>query len=144
MRNTLFGMLVALAFTPFAGCGDDSATQDMAPDLSATRDMTAAVRDMTATGTGCLGIVMCAAACTTGTCVGACVAAGSTAGQTKYVALIACARAACAVGDGGMTADGGAGSCTSPTDASPACAQCIKAAAQSSSCSTQLNACLSG
>ena len=147
MKNRLYGVLIALAFVPFAGCGDDTAGQDMtiSPDLSGTaRDMTAG-RDMTAAATTCLTIATCAAGCGTSACITACVAAGATASQAKYQDLITCGVSHCLAGDGGtMSADGGAGSCSSAADMSAGCITCIKAKAQSAACSTEFNACLSG
>jgi hypothetical protein len=126
-----FALALSLCLFPVAGCGDDSDNGDMslAPDMSAS-------------GKNCLGIVTCIMGCTSGDqvkCAMDCAATGSTKGMAGYNALITCAYGICT-----KPGDGGTAACSSSTDTSSGCTDCLLNAAQSNACSTQLNACLSG
>jgi hypothetical protein len=128
----LAALAFALCLAPLAGCGDDTTSADLT-----------IVHDMSANGQTCLQVVTCAQSCSGATqvsCEMACAAKGTTKAQTAFNALITCAYTACLMpGDGGSAA-----ACSSSTDTSSGCTACVTAAAQSSACSTQLNACLSG
>jgi hypothetical protein len=118
--------VIALGMTFAAGCGDDSTT------------MTG--MDLSASGDTCLQVVMCGQACAGNvTCENACAAKGSTSAVTKYQALFGCAYGLCTVAH-----DGGTAACSSNTDSSTGCLNCVISAAMGASCSAQLNACIGG
>jgi hypothetical protein len=114
------------------GCDDDT-TAMMQPDLSVNNDLSHPVGTQT-----CLQVITCASGCAgVASCQTACAAMGTAAAQMKYGALGQCAVAGCIVKN-----DAGVTPCSSATDTSMACQDCITAYAQSAACSTQLNACL--
>ena len=129
----IVALALAFCLAPLAGCGDDSGTDNM--------DLTVAA-DMSASGKNCLQIVTCIMGCSGADqvkCAMDCAATGSTKGVAGYMALISCGYGVCT-----KPGDGGAAACSSTTDTSTACTDCLVNAAQSNACSTQLNACLSG
>lgn len=119
--SALFVSVVLFGASMIVGCSETSTVADMS-QLNAD---------------GCLGVLNCAAACAgVVSCIQACEAKGTTTAQTKFMALIGCARMQC------LTAgDAGAPPCSSVTDTSMACAACGAVQAQSAACSTQLAAC---
>jgi len=148
MSIRLFGLMLATAgLVTVAACDDDvtppapmpDLSMSVAADLSVTHDMTAPPAAQ-----NCLKVVTCVSGCAgNAACVGACVAKGSASAVTKFNALFACAYSHCLLPDGGtLSADGGAGSCTSNMDTSANCQACVGAQAQGAGCSTELGTCL--
>jgi len=131
LGTSLMWAFFTLCTFTVAGCGDDSSSADMSvgPDLSAS-------------GSNCLQVVTCVQACpaaTQVTCAMGCAAKGTTKAQGQYTALISCAYGVCTQAN-----DGGTAACASATDTSASCVSCLATAAQSATCSAQLNACLGG
>ena len=128
MRTLVLAFCVA-SLSLAAACGDDSTTTY--PDLSTP--------DLTVEGSqSCLQIVSCGAACGgVASCQATCAAKGSAAAQAQYQALFACAYGQCTVAH-----DGGTAACASNTDTSATCSTCTSAGAQSTACTTQLEACI--
>jgi hypothetical protein len=110
---------------------DFSSTNDFA---SSTVDFASGVDLTTGGAGGCTAILICATECNgTSSCTNACLAMGTIQARDQFNAIIDCGYAACT--SGGVP-------CMSTSDQSMSCFNCVEQAAQSSSCSLQLNACL--
>ena len=128
MRAMLTAGLMATML--MLGCKEDN--NNNSSDMTVASDLTASG------GTHCGEVVTCVTNCgADGACRSACVAAASTSAQTKFSALVTCSYTVCLT-----PGDAGAAACTSSTDTSAGCRTCVAAASQSSSCSSQLTACL--
>lgn len=141
-----------------AGCGGgSSSTPDMAmpdlvapPDLTMAVDMTPVSEDMTPVGDpSCEALLTCINGCIqTGganvtACEQDCASVASTDSRNRYVAITACGFEACAPSADGGTSDGGAAPCTSPSNPSAACQQCVNDAVNTQHlCDTELEDCL--
>jgi hypothetical protein len=117
------------------GCGDDTNMTTPTQDLSVP-----IVKDMSVTfGTkNCLQVITCAAGCAgASACIANCASMGTQQAQTKYQALAVCALSGCTSAPDG----GGTPACTSATDSSQKCTDCVTAFGQSPTCATQLATC---
>jgi hypothetical protein len=127
MHKYFVGSLSAIALVLFvAACGDDSSSEQ--PDMSVN-------------GQTCLQVVGCIENCESdpATCAMTCASHASPKAMSEYEAGLACGYGVCT-----KPGDGGAAACASMTDTSTPCINCVVAAVQSSTCSTQFNACLNG
>jgi hypothetical protein len=116
------------------GCDDDSGgkvVMDMSMKLNPDMTMTFGTQT-------CFQVITCAAGCAGSiTCVDTCASMGTQQAQTKYQALIGCGLTACTKPyDAGATPE-----CSSATDTSQTCQDCIAANAQSAGCAAQLTTC---
>jgi hypothetical protein len=124
----------------FVACGGGGGSSNK--DLSTPTDLTAPTGDMVKEN--CLQVVTCGAGCAgSTTCENACAANASTTALQQYNALFGCAYTVCTTSSA-PDEDGGTAPCMSNTDSSQTCSNCVTAAAQSGSCSTELAACLGG
>jgi hypothetical protein len=130
-------MLVGAGF----GCGDD--TTAATADMTLGPDMSAIPHDMTTLT--CAQILACVQGCAGNTtCDATCVSEGSTNGKALIGAFTTCLAETCGPGDGGND------SCTSLTDTSTACANCLNSTGTNAAlgggapCSTEFAACAAG
>lgn len=125
--------------------GSGGSTADLAtpPPMP---DLVVVATDM-AEPLGCRGLLFCLQACKGDSpCQNGCLARASASASTKFKALADCTQMVCKMPAGptdGGTSDGGTPYCTSDSDNSARCQECLSAAAQSKTCSTQFNDCFS-
>lgn len=110
-----------------------------APDMTAVADMT--MNDLTVKKLSCSGVVQCIGG---GGSPTSCAGMGTSHAQQLLLAAVGCANMAC---QSMSSMDGGAKDCTSQTDTSSTCQQCIGTVFQaglggSGPCSSQVQACL--
>ena len=133
IRASLLAICLSAAWA--AGCGGSSSAE---PDAQFNADL--------GVGQSCFAIAECAFQCTAGdgTCVETCVGKGTPAAQQAYAALTTCAYELClGASDGGApVADGGGlGACTSETDQSAGCIQCVQNQMQTPTCASFATSC---
>lgn len=130
-------VFVSCCAVAVVGCGGGGSKKaDMAMDLAAADNAVASET--------CAQVVECASGCTganMATCEQTCRSMGSATAQQQFDALFGCAYGVCLGGADGGAGDGGAGACSSTSDTSAGCQQCVMNAAEGATCSAELTAC---